>query len=281
MKFHEEGILDSSVHHFVHPSAFALEHLFYIQSMGHFDVTPSYRVNRFNYSSYLLLAPTEGTLICRVDGQSATISPGGVLLLDCHLPHAYHALTNASFCFLHFGGALSQQYARLINARRGLIVPSREPDLFVRTIDGLLRLRDAGGEWNEFTVSAEVYHLLLSLMADAAGALAKPADQQIMGPIIEYILHHLSEKLSVEQLAARFGYSAGYLGRLFRLYTGYSPYQFILRTRLDHGKHLLATTELPIQEIADRTGFSNLANFCSAFRRAEGKTPGEFRKRPI
>lgn len=281
MKFREDGILDSSVHCFAHPSAFALENLFYIQSMGRFDVTTSYRVNRFNYSSYLMLVPTEGLLTCSLGGQTADAAPGDVLLLDCHIPHVYQALTAASFCFLHFGGAMSGRLYRLINGQAGLIVHSREPELFARSITDLLRARESGGEWDEFAASLAVYRLLLSLSADASDRLTQAADQQVMTPIIDYIAHHLPEKLTVETLAARFGYSAGYLTRLFRRYTGCAPYQFVLRARLDHGKHLLATTNLPVQEIADQTGFSNLANFSSAFRKSEGKTPSEFRKQPL
>ena len=281
LKFQEDGILDSSVHHFAHPSAFAMEHLFYIQSMGRFDVNASYRVNRFNYSSYLLLVPTEGALSCSLEGQTATATPGSVLLLDCHLPHAYRAAGNASFYFLHFGGAMSGELYRLITGRCGLMVSSREPELFAGSIGGLLRARESESEWDEFAASAAVYRLLLSLAADATDRLTQAADQQRMTPVIEYVARHLQDKLSVDTLAGQFGYSAGYLTRLFRRYTGYAPYQYILRTRMDRAKHLLATTELPIQEIADQTGFSSLANFSSAFRKSIGKSPGDFRRQPL
>lgn len=279
--FREAGVLDSSIHHFAHPSAFALEHLFYVQSLGRFDVTRSYRVNRFNYSSYLMLVPVEGTLSCTLDGQTAAASRGSVLLLDCHRPHAYQALEPGSFYFLHFGGAMSAQLYRLINSQCGLKIVSREPDLFPRRIEALLEAREAGSEWREYDVSCAVYQLLLSLLQDATDSVAHGADQQIIAPIIDYIAGHLQEKLSVAGLASHFGYSAGYLTRLFRRYIGCAPYQFILRMRIDHGKHLLATTTLSVQEIADQTGFSNLANFCSAFRKCEGHTPGAFRKHPL
>ena len=281
MKFSEDGILDSSIHHFVHPSAFALEHLFYVQSLGRFDVSDSYRVNRFNYSSYLMLVPMEGTLSCTLDGQTATVSPGSVLLLDCHIPHTYRAVVPGTFCFLHFGGAMSAQLYRLINGRCGLVIASQEPERFIQSIHALLEARETGSEWDEYDVSGTVYRLLLSLLQAATDSIAHGADQQMISPIIEYIANHLQKKISVDMLAARFGYSAGYLTRLFRRYTGCAPYQFILRTRLDHGKHLLATTGLSIQEIADQTGFSNLANFCCAFRKYAGMTPGAFRKHPL
>ena len=249
--------------------------------MGRFDVSASYRVNRFNYSSYLMLVPMEGALSCTLDGQSATASPGSVLLLDCHIPHTYQAAQPGTFCFLHFGGAMSAQLYRRIHHQCGLVVQSREPERFVQSIQALLAAQETGAEWDEYDVSGIVYGLLLSLLRDATDGFAHGADQQMIAPIIEYIANNLQEKISVDMLAARFGYSAGYLTRLFRRYTGCSPYQFILRTRLDHGKHLLATTGLPIQEIADQTGFSNLANFCSAFRKYAGMTPGDFRKHPL
>lgn len=276
MRFSEEGILDSSVHHFAHPSAFAREHLFYVQSLGRFDVDASYRVNRFNFSSYLLIAPVAGEISCTLDGQSATAMPGSVLLLDCHRPHAYRAVTPGTFYFLHFGGAASEALYRLIGGPCGLKVSAE----VIGDVKALLHMREED-RWDEYAVSGAVYGLLMALLREAGKGDQRGDDQQVITPIIEYIAGHMQDKLTVDTLADRFGYSAGYLTRLFRRYTDCSPYQFILRTRLDHGKHLLATSDLPVQEIADQTGFSSLANFCSAFRKYAGQTPGEFRKRPL
>ena len=54
----------------------------------------------------------------------------------------------------------------------------------------------------------------------------------------------------MEQLAAQAGYSPAYFSQLFRRATGYTPYAFILKARLEHSQHLLMRTNLSIQQVA-------------------------------
>ena len=128
---------------------------------------------------------------------------------------------------------------------------------------------------SETEISLAVYRILMTILSDARACRFPDDEKQIVSDSVEYILRHLSEKLSVEGIAAQYGYSAGYFSRLFRRSTGFSPYQFILNSRIDHSRRLLATTALPVQEIADRSGFAGLANFSCAFRRATGVSPSD------
>ena len=53
----------------------------------------------------------------------------------------------------------------------------------------------------------------------------------------------------------------------------------ITRVRIDRAKLLLQETELPVGKVATRTGFSEPKYFCEVFRKAEGVTAGEYRKK--
>jgi AraC family transcriptional regulator len=57
-----------------------------------------------------------------------------------------------------------------------------------------------------------------------------------------------------------------------------SPINYITRQRIERAKRLLAETELPISEIALRTGFSSQSHFTTSFRRLAGVTPSSFRR---
>ena len=281
MKFVDAGINETSIHYFVHPTPFALEHLYYIQSLGKYDVDSSYKVNRLNYNSFLIIVVVAGNIRCHQGDEAATASAGEILLLDCHKPHTYYALNNATFYFLHFGGGTTESLHQYVHEQCGLMISCRNIEAFTQTIKQFMAVAQSRGSWSETNVSAEIYRLLMSLLASTSTHRFSQDDQQTVRNAAEYISKHLSEKLNVDDLAHQYGYSAGYFSKVFKSSTGFAPYQYIQNARLDYSRHLLSNTTLSIQEIADRSGFTSLANFSFAFRKSSGKTPSDYRRHPV
>ena len=68
------------------------------------------------------------------------------------------------------------------------------------------------------------------------------------------------------------------IDRAFRKVLGTSVQKEIERVRLELGARLLATTRLPVGEIAKRAGFTRTEYFCSCFRNKFGVKPSEYRR---
>jgi AraC family transcriptional regulator, carnitine catabolism transcriptional activator len=77
---------------------------------------------------------------------------------------------------------------------------------------------------------------------------------------------HIENTLSLDQLADAAGYSRRHLERLFRDATGQTPADFYRNLRLDHGRNLLCTTELGLQEGALACGFGSTSHFSKSFK---------------
>jgi AraC family transcriptional regulator len=73
--------------------------------------------------------------------------------------------------------------------------------------------------------------------------------------VIEYINEHLSQDLSLAELAAVVNLSPNYFVTLFKRSTGLSPHQYVIHCRIERVKALLAENKLPIIEVCDRVGF--------------------------
>lgn len=86
------------------------------------------------------------------------------------------------------------------------------------------------------------------------------------------------ENLSIEFFAAKFNMSSVYLGRIFRKFTSKSVAEFISEVRIEKAKELLASTNLPINEITEKIGLSNVNYFYTIFRKLNGITPAEYRQ---
>ncbi|WP_242495129.1 helix-turn-helix domain-containing protein [Salinicola tamaricis] len=63
--------------------------------------------------------------------------------------------------------------------------------------------------------------------------------------------------------------------------TGLSPYQFVMRQRLEAARHLVTTSDTPLSEIAERTGFANQSGLSHAFRRHFGYPPVTLRRQTL
>jgi AraC family transcriptional regulator len=93
-----------------------------------------------------------------------------------------------------------------------------------------------------------------------------------------YVRDHLSGQLNLSELARLHGISVRHLSRTVREAKGMSVHRWIAECRVAEARRLLAETELPVHEVAQRSAFHSAAAFSTAFRAASGFTPNEFRR---
>ena len=94
---------------------------------------------------------------------------------------------------------------------------------------------------------------------------------------VTYIRVHLSDQLSLKQIAAGIKVSPSYLSRIFNQEMGESISNFITRTRVEKAAELLAFSRMPVQNVAAYVGFSDLNYFSRCFKKWMGKTATGYR----
>lgn len=93
-----------------------------------------------------------------------------------------------------------------------------------------------------------------------------------------YIDKNYLKELSLDEIAAKCYVNKYHLSHIFAKIQEMSIGQYISKLRLEEATHLLRTTELPINQIADMTGFNDAGYFCRAFKKAFACTPTVYRK---
>jgi AraC-like DNA-binding protein len=104
----------------------------------------------------------------------------------------------------------------------------------------------------------------------------RPMDRRITRAI-QLIQQDFFHSPHLDTIAAHAGLSVFAFVRKFKHETGVSPWQFILKGRIEAAKHRLLHSDLSISEIAYEVGWQNVSHFTALFRKHVGMTPGRYR----
>ena len=126
----------------------------------------------------------------------------------------------------------------------------------------------------------------LALLAYLAGAYATPRPAEIsekgLSPaqkrcLVEYVRANLSANISVTELAELVQMSPSHFARMFKASFAMTPYQFVMRERVEGAKDLFAGTNSSAIEVAMAFGFASQSHFAKVFRQFTGVTPKQYR----
>ncbi len=112
----------------------------------------------------------------------------------------------------------------------------------------------------------------------SAAPLQGGLPQRQVRMVMDYLDAHLSDKMSVAELAALLDLSRFHFIRAFKKTVGTPPHKFILNRRIERARELLCDQDLSVSEIAERTGFNGPAQLTRVFRQIVGTTPTAFRR---
>lgn len=94
---------------------------------------------------------------------------------------------------------------------------------------------------------------------------------------VGYIHEHLTEPITLEEIARAANMSRSHLSNHFKAFTGMSPYSYLLLQRVERAVSLLHESDASILTVAHESGFENLANFNKTFKRITGTSPRDYR----
>jgi AraC-like DNA-binding protein len=141
-------------------------------------------------------------------------------------------------------------------------------------IDRLEKTRGFGADLMEKSILTEIILFIMKISKTMAVDLPVPNNQRI-SDILNYIDCSLDKDLRLENIAAQFYLSKGYLCRFFREHTGTTISDYICAKRISRAKQLLAAGH-SVQETISLTGFNDYANFIRRFKGKVGTSPKKY-----
>lgn len=112
-------------------------------------------------------------------------------------------------------------------------------------------------------------------------AMVRPRqhDDEVIGRAQQWIATHYASSNPVRAMTERSGLEDRTFKRRFRQCTGYRPLEYVQTLRVEEAKHLLETTDQPIEDVARDVGYEDASAFRRLFKRRVGITPGHYRRK--
>jgi AraC-like DNA-binding protein len=197
-----------------------------------------------------------------------------MLAIPPHVLHSWYSLGEAKLSVLHILRFPQALIDRLLPNCKPRLITLTEPQfieceaLFSR----LTALSDQATPQQDSLQRIYLEAFILSLLEE------KQAPTWVaMHDVASYMQDHMQQALTIADVARHFSLSEVTLRRRFREAFSMSPKHYLLELRLNQAQHLLATTDLSMQEIALQMGFFDLAHFSSTFRKYYGLSPSAWR----
>ncbi|MGH0052998.1 MAG: helix-turn-helix domain-containing protein [Sphaerochaetaceae bacterium] len=121
------------------------------------------------------------------------------------------------------------------------------------------------------------FFILVSRFHTARRSTTFQNDQRLE-KIIVYMEQNLDRSIPLNELVEVSNMSASTLNRQFKLSTGWSPVDFHIHRRIAYASNLLLTTDLSIERISEKTGFSDANYFARQFRSHMQMSPRQYKQ---
>ena len=127
-------------------------------------------------------------------------------------------------------------------------------------------------------IEQEIRSFSKELFATYCQATPQIEPNQTLQRLENYILKHLQEPLSLEQVAKEVGYSTAHINRLFKAQYGLTLHAFLIDKRIDKAKELISQNKTAtLTEIAYSAGFYDQSHFIKNFKKAYSLSPKAYK----
>ena len=214
----------------------------------------------------------QGRMLASVSGEEHIISAGEGCFVDRFCIHSFSELEGNTEIYIFVGNG--EIFLPIIRELGG-VPQTRFSFSDFALLDSVADYYDKAKNEN---IRAAVFKgavtLLLAAVAEQNPLVSDPR-QDSPGDICNillYINEHFKEDLTLDSLAARFGYSPQYFSRLFHKYMKVNLTEYVNVARVNYAKKQLSLGK-SVAEIAFESGFGSMPSFYRAYKKVFGELP--------
>lgn len=254
---------------------------------------------------YLLIFIQQGECRFTVDGEVLHLESANFCLIQPGQSIELRGLTHTVTPYAHFDIFHNARRSESFATRPGQLNLASYRDLLqpaLNELDGILippqfgppspefgddwlhivKLWSSGDSFARVEASQRLGVVLLQLLkyfVQRPNSLSTPAlTRRDFGWMPSFLSTHLSERISVADMAERALLSPSRFHAVFQQEFGVAPGRYLLEMRVRHAAELLSSTDWTLAHIASLCGFADVHHFARTFKRLTGNTPGSHRR---
>ncbi len=264
------------------PSDFARTSLLHLQEAGSLEATRPHTSARENLNSFLCFVVVDGSGELIYNKKRYGLAAGDVVFIDCHRPYAHRTekdLWTLKWCHF-YGPELPAVYHKYQERGGAPVFHPESVSEIVQALTKLQRIAGAPDYIRDMRINQELSRLLTLLMSYSWHPENRTVSKKRMEltAVREYLDQHFREKISLPELSRMFFIDRYYLTKIFKEAYGMTIISYVFSARITRAKNLLRFTDLSIEQVGLESGMPDSNYFARCFKKAEGITPGEYRR---
>ena len=268
------------------PSSFTRKNFFYIQEAGYLKSLKPHLSRRSGLDSYLFFVVLSGSGKVSYREPSSEggmiVSPadtGDCFFLDCTGEYT-HISTDEDpweLLWIHFYGPQAGAYYTYFREDHNWHFRSCHLTELITAIQNIIRYNEEPTDDTDILTAQQIVNILTLICTESNDKNELLSDK--LKNILHYLDEHYTENISLDRLAEQFFISKYYLSREFKKEFGTTIIQYVLAKKITNAKELLRYSNSSIEEIAHLCGIDDASYFNKIFKKMEGCTASEYRKR--
>lgn len=273
---HVNGVLPPSVLYLHMPSKFARDALLYATYIAHYFCNRQYMYQNNHFAYYTCHIVDDGTLFVSLEGKEYAVSKGGIFFHDTKKPQLIYTKGEMTMRHISFSGPQAAILCESVFSGRGNIIEKYDHLVVDNAFNTILALA-ANSSQNESKISAQIHIILGELLAPDIGSLDPVS--QVVARAISFMENRFLDDISIKDIADAAYYSENQFRRIFEGATHFTPHAYLRKLRITYAEELLLSTNMTIEDIAEKCGFDNTTTFIRSFKQLCGCAPGQYRKK--
>ena len=243
---------------------------------------PDYRISRRHFGYHGLEYVAAGTGWVVLNGRRTELRPGSVFAYSSTMPCEMGTSADDPMVkhFLCFSGRDAAQRLRRAHVAIGTVRTVVNHAELRLIVEDLIREGQRTGR-HAAEICRTLFDLLLLKLADAPADtdhVSEPARQNFLR-CKALIDAEVATLRTLDEIARRVGLEKSSVCRLFRRFLGTSPYQYLLRQKMNRAAESLLHHGGLVKEVAEQMGFADPFHFSRGFKAVHGKAPSHWRSR--
>jgi AraC-like DNA-binding protein len=260
----------------------------YVETSAPMEIT-----NHF-HNSHEIIYIEEGTASFHIDNRTYTCESGDLIFISNLESHQVKAVT---YPYKRFFLLIDPQYFQSFMRDHILTsilkhrpkhfnhvvkLPDSHKPIFAELLKKMALESTLEADYTQYKMSCYLQIFLIELFRHYKAAFPLASINKSMNTILEvqkHIEENYKEDIKLESISKIFYINMYYLSHQFKEITGFSFKEYLILQRMSRAKHLLFHTAHDITTVCTESGFNNVNHFIRIFKKLEGVTPYQYRKR--